>query len=296
MSTPDDARNGCAFVGSRPHCAVGLARLGEESAGLDRTFTLPSPGSYDLSTTATPRAGPALDALLRTATQPRIVATASSQAIADPLAGPQAAVDSDVHTGWVASPDDRDPSLTLRWAKRQTISSLTAADRPATRGDPAQSPCHHFAGRKANRRDRARWFGHLPSPQNQPRHARAVQHDRPATELRPGRARDHPARHRRERGGCRRRPTDLPHRHGHPGDADALRRWARRVRRRRRLPHERHHNGRGAARASARRAQDLCCLADRARQWRAPRAGDEYRHLDCLDGHPSIDASLATGG
>ena len=136
MSTPDDARNGCAFVGSRPHCAVGLARLGEESAGLDRTFTLPSPGSYDLSTTATPRAGPALDALLRSATRPRIVATASSQAIADPLAGPQAAVDSDVHTGWIASPDDRDPSLTLRWDKRQTISSLTVRIDPQLAATP----------------------------------------------------------------------------------------------------------------------------------------------------------------
>ena len=137
MTTPDDARNGCVLVGSRPRCAIGLARLGEESVGLDRTFTLPAPGSYDLSTTATPRAGGALDALLRSATQPSIVATASSQAIADPLAGPQAAVDSDVDTGWIASPDDRDPSLTLRWAKRHTISSLRLRIDPQL---PATAP------------------------------------------------------------------------------------------------------------------------------------------------------------
>jgi arabinofuranan 3-O-arabinosyltransferase len=130
MSVPADARNGCTLVATRPLCAAGVARVGEESTGLDRSFTLPAGGSYTPALTAMPRAGPKLDALLRSVELPSITASASSQGVADPLAGPQTAVDVDLGTGWIASVDDPNPSLTLRWAKKQTVSSLTIVVDP----------------------------------------------------------------------------------------------------------------------------------------------------------------------
>ena len=44
--------------------------------------------------------------------------------MADPLAGPQAAVDGDPGTGWIAAASDRVPTITLSWATPVTISSL----------------------------------------------------------------------------------------------------------------------------------------------------------------------------
>src|SRR5262249_24880523 len=53
-----------------------------------------------------------------------IVATASSRAVSDPLGRPQAAVDRDLGTGWVAAPDDEAPELTLSWAGQRDVTGL----------------------------------------------------------------------------------------------------------------------------------------------------------------------------
>jgi arabinofuranan 3-O-arabinosyltransferase len=138
MSTPDDARPGCLLLSDQPACASDLARAGEQTTGLDRSFTLPTAGSYALSASAVPRPGPALNRLIATAVAPAVRASATSRAIADPLAGPQAAVDEDLGTGWIASPDDSAPRLTLSWHGAKTISSLRLVSDPrlpATRPD-----------------------------------------------------------------------------------------------------------------------------------------------------------------
>jgi arabinofuranan 3-O-arabinosyltransferase len=124
------------LVSNRPLCAVGTAQLGEESSGLDRTFTLPSVEIYELSVTAAPRAGAALDALLRSRIRPSIVATASSQAVPDPLAGPQTTVDGDLGTGWISRVTDPAPTLHLRWSGRRTIDGLTIVTDPFLAASP----------------------------------------------------------------------------------------------------------------------------------------------------------------
>ena len=136
MAVTDDARPGCVLVSNRPLCAVGTAQLGEESSGLDRTFTLPASDTYELSVTAVPRAGAALDALLRAQIRPSIVATASSQAVTDPLAGPQTTVDGDLGTGWISSVTDPAPTLHLRWSGRRTIDGLTIITDPFLAASP----------------------------------------------------------------------------------------------------------------------------------------------------------------
>ena len=136
MAVTDDARPGCVLVSNRPLCAVGTAQLGEESSGLDRTFTLPASDTYELSVTAVPRAGAALDALLRAQIRPSIVATASSQAVTDPLAGPQTTVDGDLGTGWISSVTDPAPTLHLRWSGRRTIDGLTTITDPFLAASP----------------------------------------------------------------------------------------------------------------------------------------------------------------
>ena len=64
MTAATGARPGCLLVSTRALCARQLGRQGEDVAGLDRSFVTPGPGEYDAVAWATPRPGPALDAVL----------------------------------------------------------------------------------------------------------------------------------------------------------------------------------------------------------------------------------------
>ncbi len=79
-----------------------------------------------------PRAGRALDRLVL---DDRLVAvTGSSQPVADPRAGPVAAVDGDLGTTWTTKVGAVDPSLTVRWLAPRRIDGLrieTDPDSPA---------------------------------------------------------------------------------------------------------------------------------------------------------------------
>lgn len=127
FSAAPGARAGCVLVGARPLCAVGLAERGEDNAALDRTFTLDAAATYLPTVTATPRAGPELDALIAKATGSGLRVAASSQAVPGPLAGGAAAIDGDLGTGWIATPTDPSPTLTLTLPARTRLSSLTVA-------------------------------------------------------------------------------------------------------------------------------------------------------------------------
>ncbi|WP_198663571.1 alpha-(1-_3)-arabinofuranosyltransferase domain-containing protein [Jiangella endophytica] len=118
-------------------CARQLARPGEENRDLRRSAELAAAADYEAELTARPRPGRSLEELLAPDAD-AIVATASSRAVTDPLGRPQAAVDHDPGTGWVAAPDDESPSLTLTWGPRRTIEGLRlqvepwlAASRPS---------------------------------------------------------------------------------------------------------------------------------------------------------------------
>ena len=134
----DIGHGGCTLLGPRPLCAAGIARTGEDASGLDRTFTLPSSTSADVTVTATPVPDAALQRRVEEALGLEVHATSSSVAVPDLAGGPMAAVDGNLGTAWVASPDDPDPSLTLAWKGPRTIRSLqvvldgyAAATRPS---------------------------------------------------------------------------------------------------------------------------------------------------------------------
>jgi arabinofuranan 3-O-arabinosyltransferase len=126
FSAAPGAQPGCVLVDTRPLCADGLAQLGEDNAAVDRTFTLDAGATYAPTVTATPRAGPELDALIAKASGSRLRVAASSQAVPGPLAGGAAALDGDLGTGWIASPDDPSPTLTLSFPAPVRLASLTA--------------------------------------------------------------------------------------------------------------------------------------------------------------------------
>ena len=144
-SVPDDTTALSLTVrpGSRSACVDGfpivcipsLARAGEEQSGLDRVVTTGGV-TGSLVVDVTPRPGHALDDLLA-ALPGTARATASSTWLPDAAVRAQAAVDGDPATGWVASPADPSPTLTVELAHPARLSWLRfqetagfAASRP----------------------------------------------------------------------------------------------------------------------------------------------------------------------
>jgi arabinofuranan 3-O-arabinosyltransferase len=126
-----------ACVARRPTvCFPPLARTGEEAGRLDRVV---STGGIDgpLQLTLLPRPGPALDRLLVPTSPDAALAEASSVWVPDPSARPQAALDRDPWTAWVASPLDPAPTLRVRLPRPEAISYLRVVE---TAGLGASSP------------------------------------------------------------------------------------------------------------------------------------------------------------
>lgn len=123
LSVAPGSRSDCARYGSSWRCGPDLARQGEEDTSLNRLVTLNSGGEYNVSAQVLPRPGEALDELIPVP-EGGIRAAASSRMIAGPVGRPQATVDRDPATGWVAAPDDERPTLTLTWEERRTIRGL----------------------------------------------------------------------------------------------------------------------------------------------------------------------------
>ncbi|MDN4163123.1 alpha-(1-_3)-arabinofuranosyltransferase domain-containing protein [Nocardioides abyssi] len=117
-----DGRTGCAEVSLQDRCAAGRERTGEDGPVVRRAFTLPTPAAYDVSLTARPRAGAALDALVLN-DQPA-GAVAGSLALPDPRAGAVAAIDGDPSTTWLADPTDDQVELRLSWLGRRLVTGL----------------------------------------------------------------------------------------------------------------------------------------------------------------------------
>ncbi len=145
--TTSGRRDACTFVGERPLCATGQTRLGEDAAGLDRSFATAAGSDYTLTATAVPRAGSSLDRLVATAVDPKVSAKASSTAVPDPYGSAQSSVDGDPGTAWIASPDDADPTLRLVWRSPRTIHSLKLVlDRYAAGTRPTEVTVASKAG------------------------------------------------------------------------------------------------------------------------------------------------------
>ncbi|MGY1650602.1 alpha-(1-_3)-arabinofuranosyltransferase domain-containing protein [Geodermatophilus sp. SYSU D01119] len=105
-------------------CGAPLVDAAEEPAGLDRVLTVADTADYDLSLTAVPRAGGALDELLAASSGTFSRVAASSTAVPDPRAGAAAVADGDPGTAWHAAADDGSPTLVVSWLTPQTVDRL----------------------------------------------------------------------------------------------------------------------------------------------------------------------------
>jgi arabinofuranan 3-O-arabinosyltransferase len=128
------ATSGCATQdGGWTRCSPALVRTAEEPAGIDRVFTTAAAAEYGVTVTAVPRPGASLDALIAAAARPvGPVIEASSVAVPDPRGGPDAALDGDPRTAWVAAADDPRPTLTLTWPEPRTIDRVVVGLAPGT--------------------------------------------------------------------------------------------------------------------------------------------------------------------
>ncbi|MCU0301978.1 MAG: alpha-(1-_3)-arabinofuranosyltransferase [Candidatus Nanopelagicales bacterium] len=116
-------------------CNPDLVDPSEERAAIDRVVDVGAGGEYRVVTRLRPRPGLALDAFLA-APENAISVEASSVAVPDPAGRAQAAADQNTRTTWIASPVDREPTLTLRLPEVQRITGVvlqTSVDAPASR-------------------------------------------------------------------------------------------------------------------------------------------------------------------
>ena len=111
----------CVVVDAVDRCDSGSADPGEESAALDRTFTVGAGQDFGLRGTVLPTDSQGTARLLRPLTGV-LVATASSSL--DGTVGPMAAVDGNPSTSWVADPLEPLPALGISWPRAQTINRL----------------------------------------------------------------------------------------------------------------------------------------------------------------------------
>ncbi|MFY0405753.1 alpha-(1-_3)-arabinofuranosyltransferase domain-containing protein [Solicola sp. PLA-1-18] len=130
----DDAHaDGCIRVSGVIQCAPARAAQAEDETTIDRIVPATERRTYPASVRVAGRGGAALDSLVQRDRLARV--TASSRALAAPVAGAASAIDGDPTTSWVADPEDGDPTLTLQWVGEREIDSV----RVRTAGDVAAS-------------------------------------------------------------------------------------------------------------------------------------------------------------
>jgi arabinofuranan 3-O-arabinosyltransferase len=116
-----DGVDSCVFSAGHAICSP---RLQKQSADtdLDRVLQLPAGGDYTVQATARVKAGPAADELLRQ--DGAMTATASSRRADEPVLRPDAALDRDPGTAWLAASTDATPTLRISWPKKRLIDRL----------------------------------------------------------------------------------------------------------------------------------------------------------------------------
>lgn len=124
----EPGRTGCLRQGDRPLCAGGLVATGEEAAGMFRTFTTAARTSYAWSGHVRARATAGGRALL--AIPGKVHAEATTSRVPALAGRPGAAVDDDLGTGWVASAQDRQPTLTLTLPSVRALTGVRLLSDP----------------------------------------------------------------------------------------------------------------------------------------------------------------------
>lgn len=115
-------------------CDGSLTRVGEEPEGIDRRFTLPRPGLYQLTGTVLPRLG---SQFWRNPSG--LVVLPSSQLGGDPSVSAQFAFDRDPATSWVADVADPDPTMLVSWPDQRTIDRISIRPSPLGAANPPLS-------------------------------------------------------------------------------------------------------------------------------------------------------------
>ena len=116
-------RSDCLAVPNGVVCDQTWARHSEESAALDRTFTLTAPRSYEASAMVRLLPGEMLDNLLDTGGAGRAQARHPSTAPTRESA-PGAAIDGDAATAWVADIGDPTPRLSLDLGSERLVRAV----------------------------------------------------------------------------------------------------------------------------------------------------------------------------
>jgi arabinofuranan 3-O-arabinosyltransferase len=127
----------CQYLGDTPTCSADLARGSEDGGRIDRSFTLPTGGSYTSELLVQAKPGAPLNTVLDSEVAAHAplglgpTVTTSSTGYGEPATRPGAAVDDDPATAWFPSPEDDAPWLKLQWATARTITGLRIATDPA---------------------------------------------------------------------------------------------------------------------------------------------------------------------
>lgn len=115
-------RSGCLVVTTQTYCSPRVEQPAEVPAVLARNLTLGTGGEYTLRGSVTARSGTATDALLSNSN--RLSASSSSRLVPGPLDRPEAAIDGDMGTAWVAGTTDFGPSFTMKLPKAREVLGL----------------------------------------------------------------------------------------------------------------------------------------------------------------------------
>jgi len=126
FSTARGAHPGCVRVTRVFVCAEAM-RTYSEDLGIHRTFNVGTPMEARVTLTGRWLGGPELNAAFPTGS---ISAESDSVAVVDPAARPEAAVDGDAATAWIASASDAHPSLLLTLPWPRLISGIHIAVSP----------------------------------------------------------------------------------------------------------------------------------------------------------------------
>lgn len=128
-ATPE--RRACNITIGVPDCSLARIRAAEEETGMSRTFVSGADTTLRLSGLVVARATSEAARLLEPLTGGLQVGGTSMYGF-DPKVASRFAYDGQVSSAWVSSPQDRGPTLFLRWGERQELTGITVLPGEST--------------------------------------------------------------------------------------------------------------------------------------------------------------------
>jgi len=120
-----------------PDCKLGRFRPGEETAGLDRTITVPDRGTWTASGSVVARSG--LDSMVLTQPLYGVQVRGSSVFTNDPAVSWRMVDDGVAATSWIADYGDPTPTLTITWPKPVRLDRLRITNPPVPAVPPTRA-------------------------------------------------------------------------------------------------------------------------------------------------------------